>query len=110
MLFDYEAGDDYAMVLCPSCRGHNTHHSDVTVFARKTEDSGGERVDITREGRVSQAAFDDHPLGRRSAVAITLWCETCDAGTELQVIQHKGQTMLKVQPTGAPAVKPAKGY
>jgi hypothetical protein len=37
-----------------------------------------------------------NPSGRRGAILINFWCETCRQTSVLKISQHKGQTFIQL--------------
>lgn len=108
-------GDESATVMCPHCGGHATHHDRVDVFDRVEDKEAGAHVAVmcveefdpitrkvdhdvkTTEVRVS-SDMTGNPSGRRNAVRVQLWCEGCRKRFHLNIVQHKGMTLLDVTP------------
>jgi hypothetical protein len=83
------------VLKCAACGDNNTHHCRVEVFNRKCEDAEtGTHLTITDQTVVQDSSMRLNPSRRRDGVTITLWCENCDAITELSIVQHKGETVL----------------
>lgn len=99
---DYEP-DWGTLLRCAGCGGDWTHQGRVEVFERHHEDSP-HGTHVTVHG--ARVSVDDrmvgNPSGRRQGLTILLSCENCDAGTEVLVWQHKGQTFLDVRPAVEP--------
>lgn len=84
-------------LLCPHCEGEFLHHDRIKVYGRVTEDDE-DLVKVTvettrRDGPVSQRELGN-PSARRDGVAISFWCELCEAVSELTIAQHKGMTEI----------------
>lgn len=92
-------------LLCPGC-GHNyTHQGAVEVFSCK-EDCQATQI-VVNDLKVAidiKPARDRNPSPRRHGVIIHLNCEECEAGGELLIYQHKGNTYIKVRESEPPPV------
>ena len=85
-------------ILCPVCGGNFLHHSSVNVFTRDSEDGPGTSALSTHEG-ISITRKDDKEIyGRRDAIQIEFWCESCGENASpkrLIINQHKGNTLIQ---------------
>jgi hypothetical protein len=95
--------DDPASLICPACRGNYLHHDAVTVFTREREDGPVTATTVTGDGvyrKEGWAAERANPSSRRDGLAISFWCESCSALSELTIAQHKGCTLLEWRVVG----------
>jgi hypothetical protein len=88
-------------ITCPNCGGDNLHHSPVTVFDRR-EDAPDTIVTEVENGRAAMRVTPSNqtrnPSSRRDGLAMSFWCETCPAKSEMTLEQHKGATFMGWQP------------
>jgi len=94
--------DSESSLLCPLCKGNLLHHKRVEVFERNAEESkSGSHVvvdlftDYKPEISVTPS-MRGNPSGRRGAILINFWCETCRQTSVLKISQHKGQTFIQL--------------
>jgi hypothetical protein len=91
---------------CPRCRGEwfYLHHDRVESFERGEDAKCVNKTTIT--GKMT--AVDHVPNGgsgnpspRRHGLRIHFWCEACGDGLILNLLQHKGATILEwsIEPT-----------
>lgn len=81
---------------CPNCGGENLHQDSKAIYHRKTEDSTtGLRIRVHDQQFIDDDAMESNPSDRRDGMRINFSCETCDAISELQIIQHKGTEYIK---------------
>lgn len=93
-------------LLCPRCGSNYLHHNQVDVFERDEDAVTGLHVQVA-DGRVStDTALRDNPSSRRHGVAISFWCEGCNAKVVLKIAQHKGVTLVDLVDTGDGAPAP----
>ncbi|MDR1084787.1 MAG: hypothetical protein LBP22_07985 [Deltaproteobacteria bacterium] len=84
-------------IQCPKCHCGNLHHVKVEIFSRQ-EDKG--EVFNTVFSKGTQISIDkileasDNPSSRREGLKIWFTCENCDLYSALNVVQHKGETLL----------------
>ena len=87
------------VIRCINCGGDNLHHYSVEVFFRTLEDGNGTYVHADRDGM--SVSYDDNmetnPSDRRDGVRMVLDCENCDGYTEINLVQHKGCTLLSTK-------------
>ena len=82
-------------VDCPVCADTYTHHGGVEVFERPHEDGPTHRLVPASCERV---CTQENPSPRRNAVRGAFHCESRDHRFYVDIIQHKGQTFLFVEP------------
>jgi hypothetical protein len=86
------------VVNCPACDGPWLHHLRVEVFDRRCEDAeDGLHVAVERTQLHVDTDLTDNPSGRRDGVRIFFYCEWCCAIPVLNIVQHKGNTLLSWQ-------------
>ncbi|MDN7881415.1 hypothetical protein [Burkholderia aenigmatica] len=85
-------------LLCPKCRTSALHHGAVEVFVRKCEDSNQGMHTTVAESLEPRTDFDMrlNPSARRDGVLIHLHCENGCGNFVLAIVQHKGNTHLKI--------------
>jgi hypothetical protein len=98
------------MVYCAHCHGDNTHHYAVETFMRIAEDSReGSFVRVqgdTTSGLAhvllsdGDSSMEHNPSSRRNGLRVWLWCEDCRNITGLDIVQHKGSTLIDVVAAG----------
>ena len=93
-----QVGDDgEGFLKCPSCEEEYLHQHETEVGWRDHEDgpltcilSNRESIQVTRL-EDSQV----HYGYRRDYLVIRFWCEICGARPELEIRQHKGNTIFQ---------------
>ncbi len=88
-------------LLCPNCGGEYLHHKYVDVWSRVEDEPSVQCVSVNGSvGDVPRTIepSDNCPSLRRGAVSVRFWCEGCDAESVLEIIQHKGQTFINMNP------------
>ena len=88
---------------CPSCGDPmGLHHEDAPVDVwQRGEDAEcvGYAVLPGGEG-VKAIPGEGNPSGRRSGLRLHFWCELCHTKFALAIAQHKGQTLVTLEPEG----------
>lgn len=84
------------LLQCSNCNEGYTHHTNVTAYVRDKEDAEiGMVFGTDRAGSFTlRSSMGRNPSPRRNGIRIKVECEQCEGTTELQIIQHKGQTYL----------------
>lgn len=87
------------ILICPSCGSDNLHQQRALLFGRSEDANGTIESFSFPDGdneRLANAPASMFP-GRRQAVLIEFWCESCeDAGRwMLRIMQHKGSTFVE---------------
>ena len=83
---------------CPHCGCENTHHAKVDVYARMAEDSEqGVHAAVDRCDVKVDFDIGGNPSIRRDGIRISMWCECCDFIHDLEITQHKGQTIISTE-------------
>jgi len=86
-----------AELKCPSCGSSFLHHEKVEVFDREDDGKDGLRVGISG-GKVSvDMDLDGNPSRRRNGLCISFWCENCDVKPVMEIVQHKGNTLINIE-------------
>lgn len=90
---------------CPNCGSPTLHQETVEVFFRQEDADDG--IAVAVQGKAVWSHDPDlipvavstsqagNPSPRRDGVAIRFWCEACPATPVLNIIQHKGDTMVE---------------
>jgi hypothetical protein len=101
---------DHTSLQCPSCGDPTLHHDAVNVYFRQEDADEGIAVAVdggaigsmvkvdAAAGQVPVAVSTSqagNPSPRRDGVAIRFWCESCAATPVLNIIQHKGDTIVE---------------
>lgn len=99
-LDDHVYGGLESALICPGCKCDNLHQYRVDVFFREKEDSQkGYAVTISDKGVITNSEMKDNPSQRRDGMFVRFYCEQCDVISQLEIVQHKGTTYLKLEPT-----------
>ena len=88
------------MLLCPHCGERFIHIDDVYVAGRPREDGEVVPVHVDAAGRPHTGPAVSVPIpdvGRRHAVSLKGWCETCSGSFTIEFVQHKGHTLVAVR-------------
>ena len=94
---------DESPLLCPGCKGNYLHHGLVEVFNRNKEDGGeGFHFKIKHLHVNTDENMVDNPSSRRDGILIHFSCEFCGAEPVMAIMQHKGQTFMRFQPSTPP--------
>jgi len=94
-------GDGSGRMVCPRCSGSYLHHGYVTVRQRdgggSGEDCAGTEVTVDADDTkiLRLGAEDARWSGRRDSVEIGFWCEECDEASVLELMQHKGLSLVR---------------
>ena len=97
----FNTNDPYnPILLCPSCGGEFLHHDDSAVEVwQRGEDELLRGCAILPGGEgVKFIPAEDNPSSRRSGVRLRFRCEICPSISRLEIVQHKGNTFLSIQP------------
>jgi len=103
--------DDADAIKCPHCGDTYLHHDEVRVFERSEE--AAMKMCVTVRGmdveplgeppRFPTVRVDDSMVGspsdRRQGIEVGMWCENCGKRSQLQIVQHKGMTILSIERT-----------
>jgi ribosomal protein L37AE/L43A len=93
----YEVMSD-EKIRCPKCHSVNMNHDKVEVFNRKEDEECVFYSSVSQEGLVSRhdnpEDSKNNPSARRHALKIWFSCEECDFRAALNIVQHKGSTLL----------------
>lgn len=87
---------DENTLTCPKCNSINLHQGRVNVFNRyKEDDPYGLHIEVCSTGFEAVSDMIGNPSDRRNGLTINFWCENCDDVSNLQIYQHKGETILE---------------
>lgn len=91
-------------LCCPVCGESYLHQRSVAVGFREKEDGRGMMTVVSDQGTSLVRPVPGLP-GRRDCLEIAFECENCgsDKRHYLQVMQHKGQTLIEW--VGAPSME-----
>jgi hypothetical protein len=84
-------------LCCPHCGDVYLHHSNIIIYERgEDQDAIITTVIDHKDNRVPSSSFttENNPSRRRHGLTIQFWCECCDAISNLNIAQHKGNTFL----------------
>lgn len=88
-----------AELVCPLCGKSYLHHYRVDVFERAEDQIKDIHVSVHQ----GKATFDnnlaDNPSVRRHGVSVYFHCEGCSANSVLNLVQHKGSTLVDFMAT-----------
>lgn len=90
---------EYIPVRCSHCGFDYTHQFETHVFERPEDAKHGNHVTVNNNDVKIDRDISKNPSGRRHGVSILLSCEGCDGITRLDIIQHKGNTLIEVHKT-----------
>lgn len=92
-----ELGEQYSghNLVCPRCEDDHMHHKDVHVYDRNEDALEGSHVHVRYNEVTYNTNLKGNPSSRRSGVTILFECEHCHANPILNIIQHKGCTLLE---------------
>lgn len=97
---------DDGMLVCPRCKDHYLHQTDVMVFNRREDAEKAHLTSVVKDGPTAMVTVADvdngtslNPSGRRHGLLIDFACESCDgeeskSKVTLAIYQHKGSTYL----------------
>jgi len=96
--FTLPAFDDDAL-CCPHCGCNYTHQHGVEIFDRSEDAATGLFVGVHGKKLTvnTEASMKNCPSSRRHGVRILFDCESCDAESELTIVQHKGNTYINAR-------------
>lgn len=99
---------DGNILKCPCGKDNGSdylHHSSVTSYFRHGDDSKrgvAAKCGIQDEDGVDSkpycmvtASMEGNPSSRRDGISIDFWCEHCNRKPVLNIIQHKGCTIIE---------------
>jgi hypothetical protein len=87
--------DPNDVLKCPSCDWSNLHHVSVEVFEREEDAMDGVHVQVRGKSVWVNDDLDGNPSPRRHGLLIHFACETCNALSLMQIMQHKGSTYME---------------
>lgn len=94
-------------MVCPLCGDTNVHMDGVQVAARTLGQDGPiVEIGVAANGKVTDES-DKIPrsrlvgIGRHHRIALTGWCEHCDAAFAFLFTEHQGTTLLEPVDLGA---------
>ncbi len=85
-----------AVHTCPNCGSENTRHYGVDAYSRIQEDGVGHHARVDHTGVTVDTDLSRNPSTRRDGIRINLWCEECNFVHDLEIKQHKGQTLFQI--------------
>ena len=93
--------DTHDQLRCPRCDDPWLHHGDIRVYGRDKEDGPSTVTEVCSGGgvhihRAPLGVDDVNPSERRDAITIRFWCEVCYYYSRLEIVQHKGNTHLRM--------------
>jgi hypothetical protein len=83
-----------AVLSCPVCHGDFLHHHIVDLFEREQDEKTGLHISVSSGGVQVDSNMLHNPSRRRNGLRIEFWCETCNAKPRLDIVQHKGNTLV----------------
>lgn len=86
-------------LLCPHCGFDYLHHKLATSYDPDGEDADHGRIAQVSEDQVivlTNAEMAGNQSPRRNSILILFECEGCGKLSQLNIIQHKGQTFVSV--------------
>lgn len=87
--------DSDGMLFCPCCGDQYMHQRAVEVGWRHEDGPVTRHISTPSGVQTDQVAAKEVVYGyRRQYIVVRLECEYCGLGFELQMRQHKGQTIL----------------
>lgn len=89
-----QGGED--VLVCPACGGENLHQLYAQVVMRQREDEVKPLAVYVDRSGVSAARAQEKRT-RRDAVRIHFRCEHCPQMSCLEILQHKGQTLISMK-------------
>ena len=89
--------DEWNVLRCPVCNNEYIHHEDVEIFNRDEDSKIGQHTTITRHSASIDLNMTGNPSSRRSGLTISFTCEIaeCNGVYVLELVQHKGHTLLR---------------
>lgn len=85
-----------SVLVCPACGGENLHQLYAQVVMRRREDEAEPLAVYVDRSGVSAARVQEKRT-RRDAVRIHFRCEHCPQMSCLEILQHKGQTLISMK-------------
>lgn len=90
----FEVDGAPAVLRCPVCGESFLHHDIVEVFDREPDAKEGLHVTVAAVEVKVDGNMRHNPSRRRNGLRISFWCETCNARPRLDIVQHKGSTLV----------------
>lgn len=84
-------------VPCAHCGCPNTHQQSAESWFRKEDAAECSHVRASWTGAQVDTKNDGNPSARRQGITIRLTCEWCDGVTALDIVQHKGDTLISTR-------------
>lgn len=92
--------DENNYLRCPVCDFDYLHQKWAKVIFRDNEDKDGILVSAERKKIATERVLDKDIPGRRDVIYIDFWCEGCHKHSILEIMQHKGNTIIKWEKKG----------
>lgn len=90
-----EIGNDNVL-HCPACGEIYLHHVEVEVWDRKPKTDESIVTKCSTRGATIKRKAPFFSSGReRNGMRIKFWCECCHAESVLDLVQHKGHTLME---------------
>jgi hypothetical protein len=90
-----EPGDHELTLMCPACGCDHLHQSSAEVFFREQDAETGQAHLIAEQG-ILAIPMECNPSARRDGIRINFFCEECDYKPSLEIVQHKGYTLMSI--------------
>jgi hypothetical protein len=86
------------VIACVHCGSTFTHQQTVQVYEREEDAECGIYASVSAFAGGVNSCFpmEANPSPRRSGIRVTLRCEECLGYSNLEILQHKGQTLMRV--------------
>ena len=88
--------DSDGVLMCPACGFNYLHQNDVEVFNRGEDEPTGLHAIIQGDRVVVNSDITGNPSSRRQGLLIYFRCEGCPAISVMSIVQHKGNTYIKM--------------
>jgi hypothetical protein len=87
---------DEKLIICEHCGSEYTHQTKTTIYEREEDAEFGKKYTINNMGFrcFNKSKLKHNPSLRRQGITIDLFCECCHNITKLNIVQHKGQTLI----------------
>ena len=93
---------DSQVLKCPRCGYVYTHQEVYEIWNRKEDSDEGMHCLVNgTEVKIDSDASTGNPSSRRQAISISFWCESCGVRSILDIVQHKGLTLVEWRDEGS---------